>query len=339
MTHRKLYLTKRSNQIWYIGWIEDGRRRWRTTKCSNKSDALCFLKAFEQSTNRPTANLLLSECHELFLVEHGPSLRKNTLDSYASAMKAFLRICGDKHLTSYTQASVEQFKQQRTSEGATPTTVNIYLRSMMAIFSFALKRGLIEKTIFHISQSIKVPKRPPAYLGRKEFDALIEQTPSPLLREIFTFAATTGMRAGEIVNLKWTNVDLERRQASIVNSEDFTTKSGKGRVVPLNETAFKVLVGREAQRRFSDFAFHKRGFRIERNYLSHAFKKAVRKAGLSESLRFHSLRHTFGSWCAQSNVPIYTIQALMGHSNVQTTSIYAHLAESHLHSAVEKIAL
>jgi len=339
MTHRKLYLTKRSNQIWYLGWIEDGRRRWGSTKCRNKSDAYLFLKEFQESDKKPIVNITLSECFKIFLEEHGPSLRVNTLESYGGAIKSFLDLCGDKYISSYSLSDIEQFKQVKTKEGVTPTTVNIYLRSVMAVFSFAVKRGLIEKGVFHVSQLIKIPKRPPAYLGKPEFRLLLEHTENPLLCEIFTFAASTGMRAGEIINLRWVNVDLERRQASIVNTDNFTTKSGKGRVVPLNETAYKIVMSREHLRRFSEYVFQKRGFRIQRNYLSHAFKKVIRKAKLSEDLRFHSLRHTFGSWCAQSNVPIYTIQALMGHSNVQTTTIYAHLAESHLHSAVEKIEI
>ena len=339
MTSCKLYLTKRSNQIWYMGWIEDGRRRWRSTKCAIKSDALQFLKEFQDSGKKQAANITLLECFKLFSTEHGPSIRKSTLNSYEGAIKSFVGVCSDKFLSSYSASNIEQFKQVRINQGLSVNTVNIYLRSVMAVFSFAVKRELVPRNIFHMSQLIKIPKQPPAYLGKSEFQQLLEQTKNPLLKDIFTFAATTGMRAGELINLRWVNVDLERRQASIVNTEDFTTKSGNGRVVPLNETAYKVVMGREHLRRFSEYVFHKNGFRVQRCYLSHAFKKVVRKAKLPEALRFHSLRHTFGSWCAQSNVPIYTIQALMGHSSVQTTSIYAHLAESHLHSAVEKISI
>ncbi|MFN0158270.1 MAG: tyrosine-type recombinase/integrase [Bacteroidota bacterium] len=338
MTHRKLYLTKRSNQIWYLGWVEDGRRRWRSTKCTNKSDAHLFLREFQEADRKPRKNITLSECFQVFRETHGKEIRPSTLELCEWAVRAFLVVCKDKDLSAYSPSDIEHFKCKRLEAKSSITTINIYLRCVMSLFSFAVKKEMLAKSPLNMGLLLKSTKLPPAYISKDDFPKLLENTGSSLLREVFIFAASTGMRAGEIVNLKWMNVDMERRQVGVVSTETFLTKTGKSRVVPLNETAYGIVISRDQSRRLSEYVFHKGAYRIQRGYLSHSFKKVVRKAGLPEALRFHSLRHTFGSWCAQSNVPIYTIQALMGHSNVQTTAIYSHLAESHLHSAVDRIS-
>ena len=88
------------------------------------------------------------------------------------------------------------------------------------------------------------------------------------MRDLFRFAATTGLRAGELVNLRWQSVDFERRQISVVSSEGFTTKSGRSRtVVPLNETALEVIRSREHLQRFSPFVFHRNGQKLQRTLL------------------------------------------------------------------------
>jgi integrase len=342
MSHQKFYITKRSNGFFYIGWREEnGRRCWKSTKCTRRFDALQFLGNFQRKmeVEHVTSAILLSRFFsDIFTPEHGTALRKTTMQTYQLAVRTFIATCGDRHIHTYTPDNVEEFKQKRLLAKATPAATNVYLRNLMAVFSFAVKKELLPKNIFHMSQLFKLPKQPPSYIQREDFSKLIEHTNKQLLKDVFTFAAATGLRSGEIQNLKWQNVDLPRRQISIVNSEEFTTKSGKSRVVPLNDTAITVLQTRQ-QRAVKEYIFHKNGFKLGRTYLSHSFKASIIRAGLPEHLRFHSLRHTFGSWCAQMNVPIYTIQALMGHADVQTTAIYAHLSESHLHDAVEKISL
>jgi site-specific recombinase XerD len=73
--------------------------------------------------------------------------------------------------------------------------------------------------------------------------------------------------------------------------------------------------------------------------LSNAFTKCVLTSGLSDKLHFHSLRHTFATWLVQSGVGIYEVQKLMGHSSISVTQVYAHLAPSELHGAVNRISV
>ena len=84
--------------------------------------------------------------------------------------------------------------------------------------------------------------------------------------------------------------------------------------------------------------FARSGNRLSQSYVEHKFKQYVRSAGLKENLKFHSLRHTFATWLVQNGASIYEVQKLLGHSDIKTTQIYAHLMASELHSTVNRIS-
>ncbi len=90
--------------------------------------------------------------------------------------------------------------------------------------------------------------------------------------------------------------------------------------------------------RTSEYVFAKSdGRRFEADFVSHKFKKYIRRARLPESIHFHSLRHTFGSLLAQAGVPIFDIQKLLNHRSISTTQIYSHLSPEHLRASVERL--
>lgn len=132
------------------------------------------------------------------------------------------------------------------------------------------------------------------------------------------------MRRGELLNLRWQDVDLQRRLIHIQSTPTFRTKQGRKLVIPLNDTAFYMLNGKQ----------------IFDGRLTHAFKKAVRRAQLEkDGLHFHSLRHTFASWLVQHGASLYKVQKLLGHSSSKVTEIYSHLQPEQMHSTVNWITL
>jgi len=105
------------------------------------------------------------------------------------------------------------------------------------------------------------------------------------------FAVLTGLRRGELCNLKWQDVDLTTRAVQIRSSATFKTKQGKRRVVALNSTAFLILQSRKHQSP-SDYVFTLNGRKIRDEHAGCLFKRAVRAAKLSDQrLHFHGLRH------------------------------------------------
>ena len=145
-------------------------------------------------------------------------------------------------------------------------------------------------------------------------------------------AVTTGMRREELLSLKWEQVNLERREVRLT-----VTKSKRPRVVPLSDRAVAIFVAAAPDDQGSLYVFTNPETRDRYRNISRGFRSACRRAGL-EDMRFHDLRHTFGSWAVQSGADLYRISRILGHASLQMTSRYAHLATEHLHEVVKKMA-
>jgi site-specific recombinase XerD len=85
--------------------------------------------------------------------------------------------------------------------------------------------------------------------------------------------------------------------------------------------------------------FHRKGYPLDRVTITHQFKKLVRELKLNPSYKWHGLRHTFASWLVQSNVPLYTVSKLLGHSQISTTQVYAHLSNESMALELNKLAV
>ena len=145
------------------------------------------------------------------------------------------------------------------------------------------------------------------------------------------------MRVGEIVNLKWTSIDMTRKLIHVQNQFDYRLKTPYPHAVPMNAWVFTYL---DAQDDREGHVFSRaNGDPLTRNYVSRLFCRFSRKAGLDKGLHFHSLRHSGASWLVQNGVPLYEVQKLLGHRSIITTQMYAHLAPSELHATVDKIVV
>lgn len=337
-TNSKLYLFKRSNGVYYIGYFEGNRRRWKTTKCSRKSDALQFLRTFEGTKKEMERIPLLSELLARFADMRGNSIRPSTMDTYRLAVNHFKEVCGDRVIDQYTVSDIERFKNTQIGRKVSKVSVNIWLRGVKSVFGFALKHEWLVKSPFQRSLEFSLPQQTPTYVAKEDFQKLLRKVKEPMLRDLYMFAALTGLRLSEILNLKWDMVDFEKRQITIANSETFTTKTGRMRTIPMHDLVCSLLSARKGNA--EGYVFCKKGgFPFLKNYVSKKFKKAVRDAELSEKLHFHSLRHSCASWLVDAGVSLYVVQNILGHSNISTTQIYSHLSQNTLHESVNKVSL
>ena len=162
------------------------------------------------------------------------------------------------------------------------------------------------------------------------------------LKHLIHVGVGTGLRRGELLRLRWQDVDLAQRLVTVRSREGEKTKSGHERRVPLRGEALKLLrrLNEERQPAPNDRVFiDGEGKPVKAGRLTHRFKFFVRKAELPnrERLRFHSLRHTCGSWLHMKGVPMKAIQTILGHATMNITSeIYAHVHDEMLGEAMEK---
>jgi integrase len=171
-----------------------------------------------------------------------------------------------------------------------------------------------------------------AVLAAERADAL-----GKVLRVMYLTAAYTGMRQGELLALRWRDVDWlagrVRVRRNYVRGEFGTPKSKRSsRSVPLADRVARELelVSQSSAYQGDDdlvFAHPETGKPIDRSKAVKRFKAAVKAAGV-RAVRFHDLRHTFGTRMAAAGVPMRALQEFMGHRDFKTTLIYTDYAPS-----------
>ena len=337
MSISRLKLFKRSNGKWYILFDEDGRTRWKSTGSSIKRDALKILTEFKELSRQKSPAIGFSQFVSEFNRVQAYSLRESTLKRiYRPSFEAFIGICGNKGLSAYTLRDVETFKRTML-ERCSPTYVNIQLRALRAAFNAAVRWQLLQNNPFLKVSKVSVPDRVPAHFSKEQFKVFLGHLEEPVLRDLFAFASLTGLRQGELLQLRWANVDMQRKTVTVESSGRFLTKTGKARTIPASRAATEILERRYLVVNGTGLVFHRRGRELTQSYVEHSFKRVIRKLGFDERLRFHSLRHTFATWLVKEGVSLYEVQKLLGHSSIAVTQVYSHLAASELHGAVNKL--
>jgi site-specific recombinase XerD len=334
----KFYLFRRANGFYYVGYHADGRKRWKSTGCTTKHEALRIIRNLPDLFREKPPAVTLSEFTSDFLKHADSIYTPGNVVLYEYALAYFREVAGDIALGAVTQKHVDEFKASRLAVGRSAVTVNREVRSLRAAFSFAVRWQLIGSNPFSGVQLVKVPDRLPTFLSRDDFQKLFGMIKENWLRELVFFAVSTGLRRGEMINLRWQDVDLGRRVMHIQSAGNFRTKDGRRRTLPLSDSVHTFLSSK-APRQICEFVFHRRGFKIGENYLSARFKFYVAEAGLDGRLHWHSLRHTHASWLVQDGVSLFQVQQLLGHADSRTTEIYSHLRPETMQETVNRIGI
>jgi integrase len=179
------------------------------------------------------------------------------------------------------------------------------------------------------------------WFTKEEVDQMYDAAIDPFSRDdvaaIIVVAAYTGMRQGELLKLRMQDIDLGTGQIYIGGRDGFQTKGKNFRAVPVHERIKPIITQRSeyAPRNALIFGDDWPG---GKDQLIRAFKK-VRNYSVKKDDKwtFHSLRHTFATWCAEAGVPIRTLMGLMGHSNVETTLRYAKVTDQARYDAISAI--
>jgi site-specific recombinase XerD len=335
-----MYLSRRSKSVYYLWYKDDaGRKHKVSTRTTLKSEAIQFLREFRVTRVRSAKSMRLSEFVAEFLAFAGTTYSPKTVDIYHRVFGIFQKQAGDLLLQSVTARHIDQYKALRLNNKRKAVSVNIELRALKAAFNVAKRWKLIDENPCADIGQISIPDELPHFFTTVDFEKLLATMPQAWLREMVVLAVLTGMRRGELCNLKWQDIDFSAKVVQIHSSATFRTKQGKRRVVALNSTAYLLLQARK-ELSPSEYVFTLNDKKIRDQHAGRLFKRAVRAAKLSDQqLHFHSLRHTFASWLVQNGASLYQVQKLLGHSNPRITQVYAHLQPSEMHEIVERLPL
>ena len=174
----------------------------------------------------------------------------------------------------------------------------------------------------------RLPQLPPGktrYLTPGELKAALESAPD-WLRVPMAFAACTGVRRGEMLALRWMDVDMTHRRLYLRE-----TKNGALRILPIPESALIVLRSLP-QGAAGDLVFAG----VDPALLSVYTKRVFKRLGIPDA-SFHTLRHTAASWMVQQGVDLYAVGQILGHKTPRMTQRYAHLSPDYMAGAVGKL--
>lgn len=339
--------------------LADGRYlvRWRVRGCLRQKICATITRAreiqhsiktkikegryFEKIENRKVG---FEEAAHRFLEFSRANLRPATTHEDERYVSGWLTnsLFSGRYLVEITAGDIELYKQQlgrRPSRaiGATPATrlskraIDVEIGRLKRLFKLAAEWDLIDRSP---AAGVKLHQQDNArsrFLSENEELRLLTSS-SPNLRAVIRFAILTGLRKGEIIGLRWHDIDLTRCQLVIHAAR---AKGKRSRHVPLNDSAFEILKRLPAPVSPDALVFPNQVGRPMEN-LHHHFRRAARAAGL-KGVSFHTLRHTFASRIVMATGSLVEARELLGHRDYRVTLRYAHLTDAHLRKAIKKI--
>ena len=234
----------------------------------------------------------------------------------------------------------EKIKKNMLDAGQAPRSLQYCFATIRQVWNMARRDGIVNSE--SPTKQVKLPKidnKRLRFLTYEEADLLLKELAkrSTQLHDTALLSLYCGLRAGEIFNLEWVDVDLER---GLLTLRD--TKSGKTRAGYMTENV-KIMLTERKKAAHGRFVFvNRKGQRVRE--VSNAFSVVIKDLGFNDGVTdprykvvFHTMRHTFASWLVEAGTNLYTVQKLLGHSTLAMTERYSHLGANTLQDAVKKL--
>lgn len=237
-----------------------------------------------------------------------------TIKAYTKCITTYLESARNTELSDAN--AVRQFLCSLTDSGYSYRTVSQYINAIKYYFRHILKQP--------IRLDIKQPRKSkylPTILTRTEITRMLALTSNQKHRLAMSLAYASGMRVGEVVELRIGDVDLENLTLLIRQSKGY-----KDRITIFSHTLVLALQSRMCGKGQRDYVFDsEHGKRISVRTLQSVFHHALQRAHITKPATFHSLRHSFATHLLENGVDIRYVQELLGHQSISTTQIYTHL--------------
>jgi integrase len=343
-------------ETWYGTWWADGRKMKRKLgpkRPAGSREGLTAAQAERElrrriDSERPVlrSRLTIATAAARYLehLENVLERKPTTIGDYRSMLTKHLEpFFEERPLERIDAEEIRRYLAAKKRDGLATKTITNQLVFLHGLFSYAVKRGWVTANPVASVDRPRAPVVDPDihYLDLTELEALFRAVDDEDFgatdRTLYLTAAMTGLRQGELIALRWSDVDWPAGRIRVRRNytrQAFGTPKSKrsSRSVPLADR-----VAGELERHFKRTAFDAdedlvfphphTGGPLDASQLRKRYKAALKAAAL-RPVRFHDLRHTFGTHCAAAGVPMRTLQEWMGHRDIKTTLIYADYAPS-----------
>jgi integrase len=350
-TSNEMSIYKRGRYYWYSFWFRGERIQCGTkstsSRVASKLEALhkvCLIDGKQPPT--PAKEVpTFSEFSERYMEFSKANKRSYGIEK--CYVRAILKPhFGEHRLDQITAMLAEQFKQKRLKDGLKKSSINREVGLLKSMLSKAVEWELVDRNHAQECKLFKLDdeRQPIRVLSQDEESKLLTtcegtelKRRAPLLKPIILIALYTGLRRGEILRLRWADIDFE---SDVLTVQRAKTPAGQGRHVNINSRLREALLALK-QKAKSEWLFpspnrFQRQTESERHLMDvkKAFHRAVKLAGILH-ITFHQLRHTFCTRLADAGVPLPVIQDLAGHASIIMTRRYTHPGNELKQQAVE----
>ncbi len=343
-----------------ISYKDPVSKKWkklnRTTGTKNKKEALRIEKQIKQELSKVLASepstdkaaktekrAAFSGFAKTWLDNYArPNNKPSTIRNKVYHIKQHLvPFFKNTQIKDISTEQIEKFIALKVKAGLNKKTINNITTTLRTMLKKAVEWEYLEKSPMDSVKMLKIEKAKRSFYTEKEREFFLKacKLQRPAWYPYFLTAFLTGMRLGEINALQWRDIDFEAQtitvQRSVWYSKLGTTKGNKYREIPLHPVLAKTL--QQHKHTKSLFVFcQDDGNHFYECHMRKVYEHVCKKAGIRK-LRFHDIRHTFASHLVEKGVHPKVIQELLGHEDLQTTMIYAHVAPEMSKSAVRAL--
>ncbi|PLJ77832.1 site-specific tyrosine recombinase/integron integrase [Infirmifilum sp. SLHALR2] len=253
---------------------------------------------------------------------------EKTIRYFRSILESFLQFLDGKRISEVQLYDIDLFLARLRQRGWKPDSLYTAAVAVKRFLEFVGKEDAL--------RGFELPKREkklPRYLEPEEVKRMVEQADNIRDKLIVMLLFTTGLRVAELVNIRKTDIDLERRTVRVKG------KGAKERYVYFPQSVAELLAAYLSSND-SEWLFPSSkdpSSHIHYTTVERVLKRLARKAGLSRKVTPHLLRHTFATLSLASGLDVREIQELLGHSNLNTTQVYAHVSRERLRKDYERV--
>jgi len=353
--HNEPYRLYKRGQVYhaYISFVSSGGERVNfrgSTReiLSEKASQFCLNFIAEQEKKSKLrigkgVEISTDQAFTLFFENVG-QYHNNSKDTY-NKLKILLSYF-NKNISDICDDDLMRFINDYRDHKRTNGTINRYLALLSAVINFCDDRGFIIPRLKISKYKLKEPAENIKYLKDWEEAQQIIDLAAPHLKPIIYTALYTGMRLGNILNLKWDNIDFINKTINIT-VKDRTKQGGKNHSIPLIPQLVQIL---HKLPQISEYVFTYKGKPIKsiKTAWENIFYKRGDKDtnwGLTKELRnpnlpyknFHTLRHTAGTWILKKTNNLKITKEILGHADIKTTLKYAHVLDDEKRRALDSV--
>lgn len=359
-TGRLMIRTARDgSQTWYGSWYAGGRRLKRkvgprrrrghsTGLTEHQAEDMLRRMIVESDVERPVGDAMtINELLARFLKDRERRGRKKStrLNADGHTRTHIAPYFGTRPIQEITTWDVTDFVGHLEAKDLAPKTVHNVIATLRAMLNYAKapqRRWVLSNPVDGVELPAVPEPQEIRYLTLPEIQRLLDHVRPGMFHEIdhglYHAAVTTGMRLGELVALRWRDVDWNagriRVRRNYTCGEFGTPKTRRStRSIPMIPDLAATLRAHHQRTRWPGpddlvFAYPITGDVLPKANITRRMALTCRAAGITEHHRFHDLRHTFGTHMAAAGVPLRTLQEWMGHRDLTTTQRFADYAPS-----------